>query len=425
MATSIKDKFTKLFNKKTEEVVSNEESKSKNYTSFKRSSVSSVKKNTPVFVIGADVISKDICILNMIGTDLSTINVQRIPYKCRTMDKEYFEKLESILSKYLEDKPSLNATAVYIALPNECVAIDTINIPTVSKRQMSSSLKVSLESSYKNIKDLMIVNQVLFSNKQYSTYEVISVRKELLGNYFSTLAKVKMFSKCSTYIANALVSGVLHLSGKNKNHSFIFFDLKKDSTNIAFCLKGKTIGYYSLQFGYSVLESNKLVYENMLTNHDLAEITVLNAKEKAKSKQLTVLDDSNNETSEENPEVKTEVAEHSNKKVPKKLPKFMQRPIPETDEDMKFENFRIFMKWALLLNDEYIRKNAGFTFEYVLFSFPETYKYVIDKANEELSENNIEFRYLEFEQNIPNEVKDNFELYGSLFMTQNNKNQVF
>ena len=79
------------------------------------------------------------------------------------------------------------------------------------------------------------MNQVLFSNKQYSTYEVLSVRKDLLADYFSTLAKVKMFSKCATYLANSLISCVFHMMSKNKGHSFIFFDLKKDHTNIAFC----------------------------------------------------------------------------------------------------------------------------------------------------------------------------------------------
>lgn len=423
MATSIKEMFNKLLKKENN---NNEvtKPKEKSYVSFKRNSVSSIKKNTPVFVIGVDVFSKEICIFNMIGTNISSVNVQRIPYKCRLMDNEFFEKLDTILSKYLEDKPSTNATAVYIVFPNESVSIDMINIPTVSKRQMSSSLKVSLESSYKNIKDLLIMNQVLFSNKQYSTYEVLSVRKDLLADYFSTLAKVKMFSKCATYLANSLISCVFHMMSKNKGRSFIFFDLKKDHTNIAFCNKGKTIGFYSLQYGYKVLESNKLVYENMLSNHDLAEITVLNAKEKAKSKQLTVLDDSNSETIEDG-EVKTEVLEQSNKKVPKKLPKFMQRPIPENDEDMKYENFRIFVKWALLLNDEYIRKNANFIFEYVMFNFPSEYKFVIDKTNEELGENKLEFRYFDIDESYSNEIKENLELYGALFMAQYNKNQVF
>ena len=398
MATSIKEMFNKLLKKENN---NNEvtKPKEKSYVSFKRNSVSSIKKNTPVFVIGVDVFSKEICIFNMIGTNISSVNVQRIPYKCRLMDNEFFEKLDTILSKYLEDKPSTNATAVYIVFPNESVSIDMINIPTVSKRQMSSSLKISLESSYKNIKDL-------------------------LADYFSTLAKVKMFSKCATYLANSLISCVFHMMSKNKGHSFIFFDLKKDHTNIAFCNKGKTIGFYSLQYGYKVLESNKLVYENMLSNHDLAEITVLNAKEKAKSKQLTVLDDSNSETIEDG-EVKTEVLEQSNKKVPKKLPKFMQRPIPENDEDMKYENFRIFVKWALLLNDEYIRKNANFIFEYVMFNFPSEYKFVIDKTNEELSENKLEFRYFDIDESYSNEIKENLELYGALFMAQYNKNQVF
>ena len=39
------------------------------------------------------------------------------------------------------------------------------------------------------------------------------------------------------------------------------------------------------------------------------------------------------------------------KKTPRKLPMFMQRPIPDTPEGIAQENFRVFAKWALSTNE--------------------------------------------------------------------------
>lgn len=377
-----------------------------------------IKANTPVIIIGNDVLNRYITILKMNGTDVTTASFQRIPYKARPLDGDFFEKMEEILTKYYQDNKSEQNPIFYATLPNECFSIDLINIPTVKKERMSASLKVRLEASYKNIRDLEVKSQVIFSSKQFSTYEVIAIKKTLLTSYYGALAKSNMTTKKATYAANAALCGVFRLAPKNRNHSFIFVDIKKDNTFISFCNKGKTIGYYSLQYGYKVLESTKIVYENMLSNHDFAEITVLNAIEKAKSKQLTVLAET-----EENTEEKVE--EYAGRKAPKKLPKFLQRPIPETEEDLVYENFRIFMKWALLLNNDYKKKNEGLTFDYILFNFPSEFKYVIDKANSEMTEDKVEFRYLDVDNNVPVDVKESLELYGTIFMSQFNKNQIF
>lgn len=376
-----------------------------------------IKANTPVIIIGNDVLNKYITILKLNGIDITTASIQRIPYKVKTLDGDFFEKMEEILTKYYQDNKSEQNPIIYAVFPNECFSIDLINVPIVSKKRMAASLKVKLESSYKNIKDLEIRNQIIFSSKQFSSYEVVATRKNLLTSHYAASAKSNMPIKKATYAANATLCSVFRLAPKNKNHSFMFVDIKKDNTYISFCYKGKTIGYYSLQYGYKVLESTKIVYENMLSNHDLAEITVLNAIEKAKSKQLTVFAET-----EENTEEKEE---SFGRKAPKKLPKFLQRPIPETDEDLVYENFRIFMKWALLLNSDYKKSSKGLVFDYILFNFPEKFKYVITKANNEMVEDRIEFRYFELDHNVPIDVKENLELYGAIFMSHYNKNQNF
>jgi len=430
---SLFDKFKKLTNNEEKKIKDNvdvtenkESEKGKNVKLITKTSSVAIKKDTPVFVISTDIHDKFINVLSMIGNDLTSITITRLPYKTRPLDEEFFEKLKSILENFLKDKPSKDVMAVYVVFPNECVSTDIFNIPTIGRKQMSSSLNINLEQMYKNKKDLLLKHQVLIANKQYSAYFILSVNKQIIASFYSTLANCGMYAKQSSYLSNSLISGVLHLQPKRKNDSFIFVDIKKDYTYFAITNKGRTIGHYYLQFGYKILESNKLAYENMLVNHDLAEITVLNAKEKARAKQLTTLADEG----EHEEESETPVASEGKvlaKKVPKRLPKFMQRPTPETEEEMACENFRIFTKWILLVAGNYAKKGKEFELDYALVNMPEKFNFIINKYNEETENQESNLKFVAFNENIGllDKVKENIELFGALYLNHHNKNQLF
>lgn len=416
------EKSSTIKEKKQNEIGNINKYKSKN-------AVSSIKKDTPVFVFSVDVNEKFIYVLSMIGNDLLNATVTKLPYKTRPLDEEFFEKLQSILTSYLKDKPSSDVMAVYIVLPNECVSIDLISVPTISKKQINDSINVTLETLYKNKKNLILKNTPLVSNKQYSSYMVLSIQKSMVINFFSTLSNCGMYAKHSSYLANCSLAGVYHLQPKWKNSSFMFVDIKKDNAYFAIAIKGKTIGYYYLQFGYRILETNKLAYENMLVNHDLAEITVLNAKEKAKAKQLTSLAEETEHETETDGSTQTQSQEGKvlGKKVPKRLPKFMQRPVPESEEEMACENFRIFTKWILLVANTYAKKGKEFELNSVLINIPEKFNFVIDNYNKERDNNKSLLEYVPFNKDLqlPDSLKENLELYGALYMKNYNKNQIF
>lgn len=415
----MKFSFNLSFGKKND----NAASKNNSLKYKQKNAVTFVKKNTPVFVIKIDIFEKIISIMNMIGNDLSTINFQKFQFKTRPFDDEFYNRLQSILNEYMENKPSSQSMAVYMVLSNECFSSELIYIPTVNKKQMNDSLDITITSSYKNKNDLIINYQVINTNKQYSTYQILSVRKELISKLYATLASCKLYCKYSSYISNSLVNSVFILKPKFKNSSFLFVDIKHDLSYFSIVYKGKTIGFYFLQFGYKILESTKLVYENMLSNHDLAEITVLNAKEKAKSKQLTVLSDENSEfekdeNSLENTDTNQKVYD---RKVPKKLPKFMQRDFDDTEEGICYENFRIFVKWMLLILNNYNKNNLNL--ENIIVNLPSKYNYLIEMAN---NESNQSYNFIAFSDGIEMnaEILENLDLYGALFMHQFNKKQV-
>ena len=112
------------------------------------------------------------------------------------------------------------------------------------------------------------------------------------------------------------------------------------------------------------------------------------------------------------------------KKTPRKLPKFMQREVPETEEGIAYENFRVFVKWALTLIDSNKKLTDLGKPEFVCVNIPDDLAGVIEKTNEESAENGITFTCLPSFAEAPI-VAANLELYGGLFTKQLNPTVKF
>lgn len=386
-----------------------------------KNSLPFINKNAPIIVISMDIYEKIVYVMNIIGQDLTTANVTKLPYKAKTINEEFFEKLQTILELYMKDKPTTDLVSVYVVLPDECVCLDLIQLPTISKIKMHESLNVSVDTLFKNKRDLILKTNMIVTNKQYTTYQAIAIQKSLMSSFYSVLSNCGMYAKYTSYISNCLIDAVLHLQSKYRSSSFMFVDIRKEDTIFAVANKGRTIAHYNLEFGYKILDNNKIAYENLLVNHDLAELTILNAKEKAKSKQLTSIED----YATEEGEVETDAY---GRKLPKKTPRSGSAPV--TSEEVAYENFRIFTKWILLISETYRRKGKDFEFEFVLINLPERLNYIIDNYNEVIKSNiesnkQLEFRAFNQSLNVPDDLKENLDLYGALYMNSYNKKQVF
>ncbi|MBO7275914.1 MAG: hypothetical protein J6V15_06030, partial [Clostridia bacterium] len=258
-------------------------------------------------------------------------------------------------------------------------------------------------------------------------------------------------------------AAITALDPKMKNASYMLVDVKDVYTRFVFVAGGKATGYYILPFGLEMLARGKNVQEDMLFDHTLGELTVLNAREKAKAKKLTVLAEQQEQQEEQEEETPAEPAEPAApaepqepdeddeeiedieepepapgvmemlsetfsmnvgqrivtpkimaKKTPRRLPKFMQRPAPETDEEIACENFRVFVKWALTLlasNEKLTQLGKP---ECIYVNLPQMLSFVLDKANEEQEENGYEFKLLDNGEDDAN-VLVNLELYGGFF----------
>jgi hypothetical protein len=317
------------------------------------------------------------------------------------------------------------------------------------------ALDVTLQGLYRNYNDLHIVSHIAEQNKQYSTFAIAAVQKNIISSIYAACAENKLLVDTLTYASSAAVGGAVLLDPKLKNTSYLFLDIKDVYSRFAFVANGKTVGYYTLPFGLEFLREPKITQEDMLFDHSYAELTVLNAREKAKSKKLTVMafgeefadaiadtEEESDELAElvdydeeiisdgeditdEESEAEDETLENARpslnqkifiKKSPRRLPKFMLREIPETEEGIAYENFRVFVKWALTLIQGNERLTELSKPEFVCVNLPKELMSVLDMANEEAAENGITFTCLPNEEEAA--ILSNLELYGGLFPKQ-------
>ncbi len=105
------------------------------------------------------------------------------------------------------------------------------------------------------------------------------------------------------------------------------------------------------------------------------------------------------------------------KKAPRQLPSFMLRPVPTTREGIAYENFRILMKWALILIAENEKITSAGKPEFICVNIPRDLMHVIDTANAEKEENKIAFIPMPRDGKSAS-VLANLELYAGFYPRQ-------
>ncbi len=365
---------------------------------------------------------------SMDGNDLSTITHSIKGFSGNLFDEAFFHRFKKAVSKYAATVPADGIRKVTVILPDTVVHNDTINLPTMrGKGQTQKNLDVTLRGLYRNYSDLIILPSMVAQNKQYTVYSLTAVQKHIISSLYAACAENKMFVDTVVSASAATIGGAVELDPKLARGSYVFLDIKDTYSRIIFVANGKKVGFYSLPFGHEFLSNPKITPEDMLFDHSYAALAVLNANEKAKSKKLTVLGTETSESSDETdfedeaeklPEAEPVVQEQENvkiftKKGPRRLPKFMQREIPETPEGILYENFRVLVKWTLDL----IARNQKLTAidqpKFVCVNMPKELMGVLDTVNTEAEENGILFRPFITDDAVLS-ATSNLDLFGGL-----------
>lgn len=347
---------------------------------------------------------------------------------CQNFGEEFIEKFGKILKIYRQKNPTAMGK-VSLVLPDHLFLTDTIDIPAVGKKAMESSLEVAIGAIYKNKNDLKYNTFPLAQNKQFATFGLVGVRKDLAVGLTNICAANQISVQNITFAANAMVNGAMTLNPKLKTGTFALLNIQENNARVALVNKGRTVGALSLPFGHNIFYKTRLAAEDLLFDHAAGELLVLNAKEKAKAKQLTMMGEEVMTDPDDVPkaapaaETQEEFEVEEGKKGGRKLPKFMLRETPTDREGFIFENFRIFMKWTL----EAIASNPAIValgeLDGIYVNMPRDYMFLFGMANAEEEENGVKFLPMMtaagFETNAA-AAKD-LELFGGLYVKQFNK----
>lgn len=380
------------------------------------------KKRVNNVIIGFDADVGEIRVMRFFGTDLSTLTVDIIPCKRKAGEATFFAAFANRLTTYFTEKPLEAGSSVKVVLPDRMVALDQISLPVMKKKLMKAAMQAEYESVYRNHKELLM-NSLLYSqNKRFMQFNIVLVRREILTELYKSLALGRAVDNV-TFSASAASNAVLSLRPKIRHSDFFFADVRENKTVLTVMSKGRAVGFASIPYGYRMVGSGRVQYEALIANHDIGELAVVQAKEKAKHQAALHATDTPSQPQHE----QIDLLDDEMRKGQKKLPKFLQRPAPETREGVAVENFRIILKWLLL----YVRQNkhAGNlpTPEFIMVNLPAEFNYVIEAFNapEEKAEHGIELRPFNTETDANPDIYYNLDLFGAAYSQDYNKHNNF
>lgn len=373
-------------------------------------------------VISIEPLSEDVifCALNDDQTNLVTNSAN---YRPRPFDQEFYDRLAKLIRQQQEKNPGMNLERAALILPDQLFLLDMVNIPMIHRKAMQHSLSIAIESIYKNAEDLSLVTYSIQQTKQAATFGLTGTRRELLEQVRQVFADNGVTVTDVTFASNAMVNGAFALNSKLRGDTFLLLDIKESYSRFAFVVRGCTMGYFDLPFGHSMLYKSRIAAEDMLFDHRAGELLVLNAKERARAKQLTMEGVNPEELNEGSP-VYEAAGDGTVRKSARKLPKFMQRPTPQSRGEYVYENFRIFIKWALELiaNNQNIVSLSKLDKVYV--NMPDEYNFLFDIINEDRDEHGVVFAPL-LTEGTEITFAENLELYGGFFLGQYNEANTF
>ena len=347
---------------------------------------------------------------SMMGNDKSKIAHYKKSYGGEPFSEEFFAKFKKAVAEFAQNTPSDTVRKVTVVLPDSAVLTDTVKVPTLKGNgQTQKALDVTFAGIYRNYQDLQVVANIIDQNKQYSTFAVTAVQKSIVSAIYAACSENKLLVDTLTYESCAAVGGAITLNPRMRSDSYLFLDIKDVYSHFAFVVNGYAVGYYKLPFGLEFLKSNKVAEERSLFDHSYAELVVINSHEKARSQNITV----------ESDDEEIEEADDSSKSLFKKSSrsKNTTRDADAIDEEIAYENFRVFIKWALLLLESNDNLTALGKPEYVCVNIPAELESVIEKANDQTDPNGIAFTRLPIDvEDVP--LSKHLELYGGLFPRQ-------
>ena len=207
-----------------------------------------------------DIFSKPLTMAISIDDDFKSIKVLKSnvedksytfnsqTYKVKPFEDNFYEMLKGVLTLQQFER----AEKVAFILPDHLVVTDTIKLPLIQKSALNTSLGLAIDALYGNKHNIQFNNFILSQNKEHAVFNVCGIKKDILNKINSCLDECSVPVSSVTFAANACVNGAIALNPKLRNANFILLDIKNGYTRFSFVISGKTVGFFSLPFGFEV-----------------------------------------------------------------------------------------------------------------------------------------------------------------------------
>ena len=302
-------------------------------------------------VVAVDMRRQVLHYYTMLGDDRASISHRVKNYKAKGLEEDFFAKMKDALAAFVAEEPFEETQKAVVVMPDETVALDCLRLPNMrNPKHLQNAVNVKLSEIYKNRAELKLLAVLADKNRQFCTYNVAAMQRSILDSVTAVCAEQHLIAEPVTYASASTAVAVGVLAPQYKTATYLFLDIKDVYSRFIFVSAGKTVGFFTLPFGLEFLSAKKCKQEDMLFDHRYAELVVINAKERAKSKKLSILAETSDlasmqirslqeeEDSEET--LKKGKADKGTqqdikvlaKKTPRKLPQFMLRPTPTDAE---------------------------------------------------------------------------------------------
>ena len=384
---------------------------------------------------------------------------------------DYPQLFDKYLEEYIAKFGPLPNEPIVLVLPDVLFTMDTIVLPTLNKRTMADAFRTEFQNLYKNHDELLSHSAVINTNKKTTEYLLTLIRKDKVQGFREALAGRNLKLDKVVCAAVARCEALTDQHGRLHRDTYLFLDVCSSSSSITLYDKGRLFGFASLPFGINALPEDRVVNEYDLYEHDIADLAVINAREKAKAAKLTMAaeeevnadvlmantdasamskqdimamaqemaeeeaaaaaalapqEDEDDDAEEEAAPVEAvTVAVPQGKryvKKPRRLPSYMLRPVPETANGMVCENFRAFQ--SRLLNYARTCKLSDTlpTPAYIVVNLPKEYEFLIQTLNAQ-EDNGLSFRLLCDDGH--SNILENLEMHGATKINNRTRNPVF
>ncbi len=341
-------------------------------------------------------------------------------YRGRPFGDDFYEKLNEALKSF-KQKNRTAASKVVFVLPDHLFLMDTINVPALGKKAMENAVEVGIGAIYKNRRDLEYSIYPLSQTKQFATFGMTGIRREILEKLDKMCDSYQISMQGVTFATNAMACGAMNFNAKLRNGTCLLLDVQESTCRFAFINKGRVIGTYTLPFGDEMLYDARVGAEDALFDHSSAESMVRIARERAKAKAVTSISEGMGAIDSE------EALAGGRRTVRRTTAKLMQREAPTDREGFVYENFRIILKWTLSLLENNPTILAQGEIDTVYMNIDTRYDFLFDRINAKEQENGVKFVPVVTGNRQPStaEALRELEIFGGLQLKQYGRVNTF